>query len=95
MTETRPTGRPMYWRPCGGCEGLGAHRRWCPVAVGQRAAYFGQLSEEAESLGDRIGPNDMEAANAAWYLAARLRKQAADARDLHQRTRVDEEGLGE
>lgn len=71
-----PERRPMYWRPCGGCEGLGAHRRWCPVDVGETAAYFGQLSEEAEALGDRIGPNDMGAANRAWQLAGMLRERA-------------------
>ena len=64
---------------CGGCDGLGSHRRWCPYAVGETAAYFGQLSERADSLGDAIGPNDMGAANMAWQVAAILRKRAVDA----------------
>jgi hypothetical protein len=67
-------------KDCGGCAGLGAHRRWCPYAVGETAAYFGQLSEKAESLGDAIGPNDMGAANMAWQVAAILRQRAEDAR---------------
>lgn len=79
MSDTEQR-RPMYWRECGGCAGLGAHRRWCPVDVGERAAYYGQLSETAENLGDRIGPNDMGAANMAWQLAAILRKRAQDAK---------------
>lgn len=78
--------RPMYWRECGGCEGKGAHRRWCPVEVGERAAYFGQLSEQAENLGDRIGPNDMGAANRAWALAGELRRRALEVREEHERS---------
>ena len=74
----------MYWRECGGCEGLGAHRRWCPVDVGERAAYFGQLSEQAEALGDRIGPNDMGAANTAWQLASHLRTVAEAEKAAHR-----------
>lgn len=69
-------------KDCGGCAGQGAHRRWCPYAVGETAAYFGQLSEKAEALGDSIGPNDTEAANMAWRLAAILRERAHEARVL-------------
>lgn len=75
--------RLMHWRECGGCAGLGAHRRWCPAEVGEQAAYFGQLSEKAESLGDSIGPNDMGAANVAWQLAATLGARAIEDRDAH------------
>jgi len=68
-------------KDCGGCAGQGAHRRWCPYAVGEQAAYWGQMSVTAEALGDRIGPNDTGAANMAWQLAAILRANA-------ERTRV-------
>jgi hypothetical protein len=67
-------------KDCGGCAGLGSHRRWCPYAVGETAAYFGQLSERADSLGDSIGPNDMGAANMVWQVAAILRRRAEEAR---------------
>lgn len=80
MTERRP----LHWRECGGCAGLGAHRRWCPVIVGERAAYFGQLAERAESLGDDIGPNDMAAANMAWRIASLLRARAIDEYERRQ-----------
>ena len=70
-------------KDCGGCAGLGAHRRWCPYVVGEQAAYFGQLAEKAEDLGDAIGPNDMGAANLAWQCAGQLRARAIAARDEH------------
>ena len=70
-------------KDCGGCAGLGSHRRWCPYAVGETAAYFGQLSERADSIADAIGPNDMGAANMAWQVAAILRKRAEEARATH------------
>lgn len=61
---------------CGGCLDLGAHRRWCPEVVGEKAARLGRFAEEAESLGDRIGANDPSAANDCYRAAARLRGQA-------------------
>jgi hypothetical protein len=82
MTADHDAPRRLFHaiKDCGGCAGLGAHRRWCPYAVGETAAYFGQLSERAESLGDSIGPNDKGAANMAWQVAAILRQRAEDAR---------------
>lgn len=61
---------------CGGCRGLGAHWRWCEVRVGHSAAMYGRLSEEAESLGDRIGANLPGAANAAYRAASALLSEA-------------------
>lgn len=72
-------------KDCGGCAGLGAHRRWCPRAVGEHAAYWGQLSVKAEALGDSIGPNDMEASSMAWHIGAMLRKRAEIARDAYEK----------
>lgn len=69
---------------CGGCRGLGAHRRWCPVAVGRSAAFIGRLSQQAESLGDTVGPNEYGAANHLWAAAALLREKAARLRDEYQ-----------
>lgn len=61
---------------CGGCQGIGRHRRWCPAVVGESASEVGTLAELAESLGDRIGSNDPGAANMAYRLSGRLRRQA-------------------
>jgi hypothetical protein len=65
-------------RQCGGCEGQGAHVRWCPEVVGPAASIMGSYAERAESLGDSVGPNDMGAANHLWAAAALLRKGAQD-----------------
>jgi hypothetical protein len=61
---------------CGGCLGMGSHKRWCVAVVGPHAAYLGRLSEQAESLGDSIGPNEMGAANHVWAASALLRAAA-------------------
>lgn len=58
---------------CGGCRGLGAHRRWCPTVVGTTAARVGQLGDDLDDLGDILPP---ALANAAWALAAQLRDHA-------------------
>lgn len=63
-------------RSCGGCEGKGAHRRWCPAVVTPRAALLGPLGERAESLGDTVGANEPDATN-HLYAAASLLKNAA------------------
>lgn len=61
-----------YDRSCGGCEGQGAHSPRCHTQPGW---LYRRLADQAEKLGDAIGPNDYDAANTAWALAARLRKQ--------------------
>lgn len=63
---------------CGGCAGLGSHRRWCPVVVGRNASYIGRLAEQAGALGDSIGPNECGAANHAWAASALLRAKAQE-----------------
>lgn len=55
---------------CGGCHGLGSHRRWCPVVVGATAARIGQMGDDLDDLGDILPP---ALANAAWVLGAQLR----------------------
>lgn len=65
-------------RRCGGCEGQGAHWRWCPWVVGANASIMGQQADRAESLGDSVGPNEMGASNHLWAAAALLRKAAAE-----------------
>lgn len=65
-------------RRCGGCEGQGAHWKWCPEVVGQAASRFGQLADQAEALGDQVGPNEMGAANHLWAAAGLLRELARE-----------------
>lgn len=66
---------------CGGCLGLGAHRRWCPEVIGRQASFLGRLAEDAEDLGDQIGPNVMGAANHCYEASGLLRKAAQEAAD--------------
>lgn len=61
---------------CGGCEGKGAHRRWCPAAVGLAASVYGPMAEQLESMGDRVGPNNMGLSNKLWALSSEMREWA-------------------
>ena len=61
---------------CGGCEGLGSHRRWCPEVVGAAASRLGLQSEKAQDLGDRVGANCYDAANALYRAAGLLLVEA-------------------
>lgn len=61
---------------CGGCAGLGSHRRHCHKHPNYD--YRLVLADYAESLGDRIGPNDTVSANAAYGIAGRLRALVRD-----------------
>jgi hypothetical protein len=63
-------------RQCGGCEGQGAHWRWCPWVVGANASIMGQQADRAESLGDSVGANEPGAANHLYAAAALLREGA-------------------
>lgn len=67
---------PIASRKCGGCAGLGAHWRWCPVAVGKSASYWGQLSVAIDVLADTVGSNDPESANYLYAASGRLRTKA-------------------
>ena len=55
---------------------MGSHRRWCEAAVGRAASTMGRQAQQAESLGDSVGPNEMGAANHLWAAAALLREGA-------------------
>lgn len=67
--------------PCGGCEGKGAHRRWCAASVGHSASVFGGYAEAAENLADSVGSNEMGAANHLYAASALLRSLAEARRD--------------
>lgn len=75
----------MPSRECGGCQGLGAHWRWCPEVVGRRASHLGVLAERAEDLGDTIGANEPGAANACYRAASILLEAAGEATREHRR----------
>lgn len=61
---------------CGGCQGLGAHIRWCPEVVGYLPSVLGPLSERIENAGDLIGSNDMGLANRLYGVAGELAEYA-------------------
>jgi len=71
---------------CGGCHGQGSHWRWCPEVKGTLAAMLGENSERAEYIGDTVGANYPEAANAAYRLSGILRQRAeAEAKEFQRR----------
>lgn len=57
---------------CGGCQGLGSHKRWCPQRVGHDASILGPASEVLEEMGDRVGASDPGRANMLYRQAAVL-----------------------
>lgn len=63
---------------CGGCDGQGAHKRWCAAVVGLPASIYGPMAEQLESMGDRVGPNNHELANRLWSLSGAMRTWARE-----------------
>lgn len=61
----------MVRTTCGGCAGLGSHRRNCPKHPNYHPWY--RLEQMAEEIGDTIGANDTGLSNTAYSLAARIR----------------------
>ena len=55
---------------CGGCQGLGNHRRLCPHHPDYHP--WRRLAQMAEDIGDTIGSNDPGLANRAYDLASRI-----------------------
>ena len=66
---------------CGGCEGLGSHRRWCREVVGYVAGRLGPLSEGIEEAGDLVGANNAGLANLLYAAAGELRAFAREQAD--------------
>ena len=58
---------------CGGCKGLGSHSRRCRTQPGW---LWHRYEDMAEELGDLIGSNDIESANMAYAIAARMNARA-------------------
>lgn len=69
---------------CGGCQGEGAHWRWCPEVVGAQASRLSQWGQRAEDLADEVGSNDMGAANQLYHAGAMLKASAEAARKEFQ-----------
>lgn len=67
-----------YRRDCGGCEGKGAHWRWCAKVVGERSWFLGCLGDEADHLADAVGSNNTSAANHLYSAAGLLHQQAIE-----------------
>lgn len=67
---------PVPPSQCGGCQGKGAHARHC--TRNPAYSYARELADEAENLGDLIGPSNMAAANACYRASGLLRGQAAN-----------------
>lgn len=61
---------------CGGCQNIGAHKRWCINKVGLTASVYGPMAEQLEAMGDRVGPNNMGLANELWHLSGEMRAWA-------------------
>lgn len=81
----------MPRRYCGGCEGIGAHWRWCPAVVGESASRWGQRAQEAENLADTVGANEPGAAN-HLYAAAGLLRALAEKRKAEFQAQQDLRG---
>ena len=61
---------------CGGCQGIGAHRRWCPAVVGMTAHAWAIRASLTDDLADEVGSNDPEMANQLYRLAAQMYDRA-------------------
>jgi hypothetical protein len=85
-TEAR---RPSVVDTCEGCLAQGSHRRWCPAVVGRPALYLGVLSQDAETLADQIGSDEVDAANACYLAALLLRDRAIVLANEFQGQRIE------
>lgn len=77
--------QPAERQICGGCRGMGAHRRWCVRVVGLSASIRGRQAEMAENLADSVGSNNPAASNHLYAASGLLRAQAEQAKRVFQR----------
>jgi hypothetical protein len=61
---------------CGGCNGQGSHRRYCPRHPDYHP--WKVLAAMAEDIGDRIGGNDPGLANRAYQLSGLIKDRMPD-----------------
>lgn len=69
---------------CGGCAGIGSHKRWCKAEHGHAAHRLGRQSAKAEALADEVGSNHPEAANALYRAAGLLTEKARAKSSAHR-----------
>lgn len=74
-------------KPCGGCNRLGAHKRWCEEDAGREAHLLGTMGDQLEEMGDRLGLEDWDHANRLYELSASM-IQTANRRKLAYKRRV-------
>lgn len=72
IAELVKTHRTTVGDQCGGCAGLGSHRRLCPRHPDYHPWL--RLAVMAEDIGDTIGGNDPGLANQAYSLASRIQE---------------------
>lgn len=73
--------------PCGGCAGMGSHRKHCPR--NPNYTYLGYLADLAEDMGDRIGGTDPGAANHCYAASGILRTRHERVLDEKRNARED------
>jgi hypothetical protein len=75
--RTRADFTPAPASGCGGCEGMGAHRRHCPR--NPNYTHWLPMQAAAEDLGDRVGSNNTGLANTFYAAASELRTMHIEA----------------
>lgn len=61
---------------CGGCQGLGNHKRWCEAVHGPMAAQRGRWAYQLGNLADEIGGNEPGLANILYREASNMTHMA-------------------
>lgn len=69
-------------RTCGGCRGIGSHRRHCPRNPNYHPWL--KLADDAENLGDSIGSNFPGLANRAYHISGALREEVKQRREASE-----------
>lgn len=72
----RDVSKPPGATSCGGCAGLGSHRRWCRTQVGLGASIYGPMSERLGNMADQVGANNPGLANGLYALSSEMRDWA-------------------
>lgn len=72
---------------------MGAHKRWCIKIVGPLASHYGPMSERLHSMGDSVGPNNMELSSKLWALSVEMREFALLKRREHEQRESDKREL--
>ena len=57
--------------------------RWCRAVVGLSASIYGPMAAQLNSMGDRVGPNNMGLSNRLWQLSADMKTWALELSQAH------------